>query len=149
MRMRWPSWMPGGMSTGASLLDDAARAVARLARVLDDPAGAAQRPQGWARTNWPKTVFETCWTGRRPAGRAGTGLVPGSAPVPSHVAHGTATRTGRPRDAAGRLDELDRDLGGDVGARAAPAPAADAEEVVAEERGEEVAERAEVEARRA
>src|SRR5581483_4286135 len=48
-----------------------------------------------------------------------------------------------------RLDELDLDLGGDIAApRALSATAADAEQVVAEERREQVAEAAEVEAGR-
>ena len=94
-------------------------------------------------------MFETCCT--RPAppqvGQV-TGSVPGSAPLPlaGRAGDGDAERHVA-RDAARGLDELDLDLGGDVRAARGAAPAADAEEVVAEERGEEVAERPEVEAR--
>ena len=108
-----------------------------------------QRRQGWARMNCPNTVFETSCTRPAPpqvghADRRRARLRP--APVAGRARHGDANRD-VPGDAASRLDELDRDLGGDVRAPRSATPAADAEEVVAEERGEEVAERAEVEAR--
>src|SRR5439155_25252882 len=50
--------------------------------------------------------------------------------------------------AAGRLGEVDVDLGPDVGATRAPGTARDAEEIVPEERGEEIGQAAEIEGRR-
>ena len=91
---------------------------------------------------------DTCWI--RPAppqdGHA-TGDVPGAAPVPPQGAHERAARTlvstVVPR-AASR--EVDLDVSGDVGAsrRARPGARAAAEQRLAEERGEDVGEAAEV-----
>ena len=84
---------------------------------------------------------------RRSAGRSTT-FVPGCTPSPSQVAHVTATSSLTsavvPRAASTRSISISA---GDVGAARRGRPAA-AEEVVAEERGEEVAEAAEVEVRR-
>ena len=76
--------------------------------------------------------------------------MPGSAPSPAQrLARDGDLRTGTSLVVPARgLDELDLDLGRDVGAARAAVPAAGAEQVVAEERGEEVAEVAEVEAAR-
>ena len=54
-----------------------------------------QRGQVWVRMNSPKTLRETCCS--RPApphAEHCTGLVPGSAPLPSQASHGTATWNG-------------------------------------------------------
>ncbi len=98
--------------------------------------------------NSPKTVRETRCSRPLPAqSEHSTGLVPGSAPFPSQA----ATRDGDlvrhlPLDALRRLDELDLELGPDVRATScAAAASAGAEQVVAEERREEVVQVGEVE----
>ena len=152
-RIRWPSWMPGGISTvERALLDAPAAALADRGR---DARSTSPEPEqlGHARTRrtrrrrsarparrWPLPphVSHVC------------ACFPGSTPLPAQTSHGSATGNGtEPRGPVRRLDELDLDLRGDVGAAAlAPARAPAAEEVVAEEGGEDVGQVAEVEVRR-
>ena len=55
----------------------------------------SQRGQAPVRTNWPKTLCETCWTRPAPPQTSQvTGTVPGAAPLPPHVSHVWATRVG-------------------------------------------------------
>ena len=126
--------------------------LALLARVLDDLAAAAAvrarlRADELAE-DAARDLLQAAGC-RRSAGRS-SGCVPGSTPSPSQTAQVTATSNGTSTfDAARGVDELDLDLGADVGAALLRAPRrAAAEEVVAEERREEVAEAAEVEVRR-
>ncbi len=104
-----------------------------------------QSGQPWVRTNSPKTLRVTCWSRPAPPQVGHVEIsVPGSAPLPPQCAQATATSNGTSRDDAVRgIDELDLDGGGEVGSPAAPRPAAE-EDVVAEERGEEIGEVAEV-----
>ncbi len=117
-------------------------------------ASATTRPapphsgQVEVRTNWPKTELETDWSRPAPPHRSQvSGWVPGSAPEPEQVAHDTATGNGIVlRDPARGIRELDLDLGENVGAARRPrCPRPDAaEEVVSEERREEIGKPAEV-----
>ena len=84
-------------------------------------------PQACVRMNWPKGEFETAWSRPEPpqVGQV-SGVVPGSAPVPSQTSQGSDTGYGDlARDALGRLDQLDLGLDQDVAAvrRAAWPPA--------------------------
>src|SRR5262249_6882329 len=94
----------------------------------------------------PRDSLEAPGAAARPTGdRAGAGR--------GATANAGATRYGDgERDLTlgpcRRLDELDLDADTEVGAACARRPGADAEEVIAEERGEEIGEAAEVELRR-
>ena len=118
-RIRWPSWIPG------RYID----LELRSARTRPPPPPASPRDarpcapepsqhgQGSAPTNWPKS-FEPCCRSLPPshAGRS-RASVPGSAPLPSHGLAGDGDAEGNvPRHAAGGIDQLDRDLGDEVGA---------------------------------
>ncbi len=53
----------------------------------------SQRGQVPVRTNWPKTLCETCCTRPTPPQTPHvTGVVPGAAPLPLQVSHVRATR---------------------------------------------------------
>ena len=134
-----------------ALLDDAAGTVARLARVLDHaPAAAAAAARLGAHELAEDRVRDLLEPAAAAAGGAGDGLGArlragalarraGDGDLERHLA----------RDPARGLDQLELDLRRDIRAAGGAAlPTREAEEVVAEERGEEVAERAEVEARR-
>ncbi len=79
-----------------------------------------------------------------------SGSVPGSTPSPPQTLHGDGClERDVDLDSPRGVDELDRDLGPEIGtALLRRAPGAAAEDVVAEERREEVAEAAHVEVRR-
>src|SRR5207302_5513035 len=130
-----------------ALLDHTAGAAARLARLLDQLARAAARrararadefTEDAARHLPDASVSATARTG--PHRRVGLGAVSGAAVTGDRDAE---------RDLAlgsgGHLGQVDLDAGGDVGAPGPTHPSPDAEEVVAEEGGEEVREAAEVE----
>ncbi len=136
----------------ASLLEDASRAAAGLARVLDDPAGASAARACLAADELAEGRFAT---------RAGCGpcrsqsphveaVVPGCTPSPPHSAQGTATCTGTaaltPRAASSSEISI---FGGDVGPACPARAGRDAEDVVPEERREDVGQAPEVERGRA
>src|SRR4029453_2192951 len=124
-----------------ALLDHAAGTVARAARVLDHPAGATATAAGARPDELPEDgVRDLLEPAAAPARGTGHSCGPGL----GAAARAGPARDGDPeRDVAldppRRLNELDLDLGRDVGAPGGTAPArADAEKVVAEERREEV-----------
>ena len=145
--MRWPSWMPAGTSTSIWRSSTTTPAPVQVwhgcSMITPRPAHCGH---ACVRTNWPSGLRVTCCSRPVPSQRGQRGVsVPGSTPSPPHVPQRDGDLE-RHLDllAARRLDELDLDLRADVCA-AATRPAAGAEEVVAEERREEVAEIAEVE----
>src|SRR5262249_54829565 len=106
------------------------------------------------RTNSPKMLRATCCSRPLPSQRGQVETcVPGCTPSPRHVAHCTATWIGTlavvPRAASARAPRGPRPGAGRARAAARGAPArAPAEEIVAEERAEEVADVAEIEVAR-
>src|SRR5439155_25509710 len=130
-----------------ALLDDAARAPAVAARLLDPPAGAAALGAALGADELPeeaaRDLLQPSGAAARRARRdlaAGFGARATAArALDRHVVGDLA------RHAAGGLHELDLDLCGNVGTAAAAATRA-SEEIVAEERGEQVGEAAEVDA---
>ena len=151
--MRCPSWIPAGISTLSSRVSITRPAPSQpghgCSTICPRPL---QVGQAAARTNSPKMPRETWCSRPDPSQRSHLiGFVPGSTPSPPHVAHGTAASKGTPTvTPAAAVDQLDLHLGRDVGAALARAAAAHrrAEDVVAEERAEEVAEAADVDVRR-
>src|SRR5581483_10632654 len=95
-RIRWPSWMPAGISTSSVRSSSVRPAPPQVS-----PGCSTTRPepphcgQADVRTNSPKTERATCR--RRPEppqrGQAET-LVPGRTPLPPQVRHWTATSSG-------------------------------------------------------
>ena len=148
--MRWPSWIPAGIST-VSVRSSMTRpppwhSSQGVSIFRPEPA---QSGHACVRTNSPNTLRVTCC----------------SRPAPPHVGHVEISDAGLraapaavrardrdlerdvARDAVRRVDEVDLDGGGEVGSAPAPRPAAESD-VVAEERGEEVGEIAEVDVTR-
>ena len=133
-----------------SLLDDPARALALPARMLDHAAcTAAARARLRAdelAEGRPRDVLEPAGA---VAGRAtrwlGTGL--GAAAAAGRARHGHRKRNIALRS-AGSLGEVDLDPSRDIRSARPAGTARDAEEIVSEERREEIGEAAEVEARR-
>ena len=109
-----------------------------------------QRAHAWLRMNSPKAVRETCWMRPVPPQSSQVdAVVPGWTPSPPHSAHGIATCTGTARVIPRRgLLERDLDLGRDVGSASPARAGRDAEDVVSEERREDVGQAPEVERRR-
>ena len=139
----------GDLDVDRPLVQRAADAVAG-ARTATRRCGPrpSQRGQVPLRTNWPKTLCETCWTRPAPPHTSQvTGDVPGAAPLPPHVSQVWATRVANADgDAGERLGERDLGARGDIAAARRPAAARLlAEERLAEERAEDVREVAEVE----
>ena len=90
--MRWPLWMPAGMSTSSSR-DSSVRPAP--AHALHGCSTMTPRPrhrgQGSMRTKSPKTLRDTCWSRPAPSHWLHVvGVVPGSTPSPLQTAHGTA-----------------------------------------------------------
>src|SRR5262249_19391906 len=140
----------GDLDVERPLVERAAGAAAGLARVLDDPAGAAAlRARHGAHElaeDAARDLLEPPGTAAAPTGRdarAGLDAVAAAGPTLDGGLDGHARS--RP---ARRVDELDLDLGRDVAAARRAAAHAGAEEIVAEERAEEVADVAEVEVAR-
>src|SRR5262245_22508730 len=98
-RMRWPSWMPAGISTSSVRSSNTRPAPSHFSHgcsiSLPAPLHVGQVP---ARTNSPKTLRDTCRTRPLPpqVGQVVTG-VSGSAPLPPQRSHGTATPNGTSR----------------------------------------------------
>ena len=147
--MRCPSWIPGGIST--SIVRSSVTRPAPLHSAQGVGITSPVPPhsgQPCVRTNWPKTEDETDCSRPAPPQRGQvSGSVPGSAPEPAQAAQGSDDREGHGlRRPLRRLDELELDLGEDVPAAAGPpARSAGAEDVLAEEDREDVAEAREVE----
>ena len=147
--MRWPSWMPAGTST-SSVRDSETRPAPRhcLARVLDDlPAPATVRARVGAdelAEDAPRHLVQaTAPFAARTGQRLGAGLDAVAAADLAGDRHLERHLDLRP---ACRSDELDLDLGSDVcAALLRGAARSAAEDVVAEECGEEIAEAAHVE----
>ena len=138
----------GNVDVERALVQRSPDAVAGRARRLDDAAEALAAGQVPVRTNWPKTLWETCCTRPAPPHMSQvTGTVPGAAPLPPHVSHVCATRVGdADGDPGERLGERDLGARRHVAAAARPARAGRlAEERLAEEGAEDVGEVAEVE----
>ena len=140
---------PGGdVDVDRAVVQRAADPVAGGARRLDDAAEPSQRGQVPVRTNWPKTLCETCWT--RPAPPQ-TSHVTGDGARGGAVAAARLARLGDPRrhadrDPGERLRERDLGARDDVATARRPAAARLlAEERLAEERTEDVREVPEVE----
>ena len=129
---------PGGnLDLERPLLERPPGAVARLARMLDDAAGAAALRAGRRADELAEDAARrpaAVGRCRRSAGRSRPPC-PAATPSPPQVAHATATSTGTlTRRAARGLGEVDLDLGGDVAAARGRAARAAAEQIVAEER---------------
>ena len=95
MRIRWPSWIPAGISTSSSFASIVRPfPLHALQGVSTTVPAPRQVGQAWVRTNSPKTLRETCCTWPRPAQVwQVTRSVPGSAPFPSQTSHVAATST--------------------------------------------------------
>src|SRR5262249_52279401 len=126
-------------------------AVARLARVLDDTtraaAAAARLRAHELSEDGVRNLLDAAGTSADGAlDRIGTGFRTGS--LACSAGHCDAKRGPAP-DAARGIAQIAPPLRCDVGAAGrASRPASDSEQVVAEERGEQIAERSEVEGRR-
>ncbi len=150
--MRWPSWIPGGTSTSTvrSVVTrpSPAQTWHGCEIVWPEPPHV---PHACVRMNWPNGEFETAWSRPEPphVGHV-SGVVPGSAPrAVADLARKRDRVRDLARDAFGGLDELDLGLDQDVAAVGGAARAgARAEDVLAEERREDVPEAREVEGRR-
>src|SRR6266700_1761890 len=136
----------GDLDLDVALLDHAAGPVAYLAGLLDQlPGAVAGRTRSGTHELSEDTARDLTHAAAAAAGRAGADLRVRLRAVPS---------TTRARDgdaerhlalcARRYLRQVDLDPGGDVGTARATAPSA-AEQVVAEERGEQIREAAEVE----
>ena len=117
--MRWPSWMPAGTSTSSCRSSTTTRRRCTCGtgarRSRRGPRTAGRR--ACARTRRTGCASHLLQAAGAAAARAAWRLVPGSTPSPPHVPHATATSNGTSTFvAARRLDELDLDLGADVGA---------------------------------
>ena len=151
MRMRWPSWMPAGTSTSircSSTVRPAPPQVSHLCS-MRRPVPAQSGHCDW-RTNSPKIPRETCWTQPPPPQRVQPMTAePGAAPSPWHVAQTAARSSGTstlmPCAESASVISISAATSPP---RAAPPPRRPPKSVVPEERAEQVAERAEVEARR-
>ena len=137
----------GNRDVEPALGDLPAAAVAFDARRRDEVAGAAalrarRRAHELAEHAARHLLHATAAAARRARDRRRPGL---GAVAVAAVAGDADLERDVALDAARRLDELDLDLGGDVGAARPPRPPADPEEVVAEERREDVGEVPEVE----
>src|ERR1044072_8380094 len=96
MRMRWPSWIPGGAAASSG------RSSVFLLVPLQSGHGVATTSPAPAhcgqvrvRMNCPKIDDETdCSRPLPPHAEHVSGLVPGAAPVALQVEHGTATGNG-------------------------------------------------------
>src|SRR5262249_7112001 len=140
----------GDVDRQRPLLEHTPGPVARRARVLDNrpvapttPArlGADELSEDRARNGLQSTAAATLRARHRR--RAGLGA---AAPA-GRALDGYPHRT-LPPGVLGCLDQVDLDLGGDVRAARRAPQGADAEEIVPEEGGEEIAQSVEVEARR-
>ena len=149
--MRWPLWMPAGTSTSSSpRLERAAGAGARLARMLDEDAAAAA-PWTGKRAN---EVAEDA-AGHLLQTAGAVALAAGRRARPRLDAVSLADLA-RHRSVVGNrdlfpvcgVDEVDLHLGCEIAAALRCSAAPTAEQVVAEERREEIAETAEVGVRR-
>ena len=132
-------------------LEHASGSAAALARVLDDSARAAATAARLAANELaegrPRHELDAAGAGAigaRRRARAGLDAV-----SPTLRARNRDLERDGPRDAGRRLFERDLDLGGDVGAAGSPRAGRDAEDVVPEERREDVGQAPEVERRRA
>ena len=138
--------MPAGIST-VSVRSSTTRPAPRhslhgVSILRPEPA---QSGHACVRTNSPKTLRVTCWSRPAPPQVGQVEIsVPGSAPFPLQCAHvDRDLERDVARDAVRGVDEVDLDGGREVGSPPAARPAAE-EDVVAEERREEVGEVAEV-----
>ena len=151
-RIRWPSWMPGGISTvERAFLDDPAGAAALAARLLDPAAGAGARGAGLGAhelaEDAPRHLLEPPGAA---AGRAGRDLRArlGAVAVAARAGDGDLERhLARARRVPPRRGRSRPSPRGRPRARGRCRPPPQ-EDVVAEEGGEEVGEAAEVEVRR-
>ncbi len=140
--------MPGGnLDVERPLVEGAPRAVARLARMLDDAAGAtalrARRGVNELAEHAAGHLPELAAAAAARTGRdvrAGLDAVAAAGVAWHRDLHGHAHGL-----AAGGLREVDLDLGGEIAAASRAATHAATEEVVAEERREEIADVTEIE----
>ena len=152
--MRWPSWMPAGISTSSVRVSSTRPApVAGLARVLDDAsAAAAVRARPACARSRRRRCARPAAGDRSPSQRVQVDRVRAGldAVAVARRARHRGLVGDADLDAPSRVDQLDLDLRRDVRASTrefAPRIAAP-KHVVAEERREEVAEAADVDVRR-